>query len=238
MLDLRSKLFFYSVTSKDIEEKLSFLRKALPQKATGKNYQLSKKLLKTDRKVTEDTLQSSLQHISDKMRAHLLIDRHIKILTVSNVEAGKFESIGDLYCIYINGSLKGQNYKQKIAILAHEISHFYLIYKHKIYLPTTNENELLTELNAIYTGFGLLLLNGYETYEKRKGNTILKSRVGYIELSAIKRTIIRTAYLRKQNPIWIIKNVGLTNMVHFTIELFDLIKDYYKAKKKKNTLSK
>lgn len=230
MMNAATQRYFESITNSEIERKLSFLRANLPKKPTRSNYQLSKRLLKVRRRIKEENLQANLQEISDQMRAHLRIDRPIKILTVANVEAGKFESIGDLYCIYINGDLKNQSYAQKLAILAHEISHFYLIYQHKIYLKDTNENEFLTEINAIYTGLGLLLLDGYQVYEKQKGSTIYKSRVGYIDTPTVKFAIIRTAYLRKQNPIWILKNVGLLNVPYFLFGLFKLVKDYYKTK--------
>ena len=237
MLDdkIKTQKYFSSLTSEDIEKKLSYLIKVLPRKPSKKNYQLSKKLLKINKKVTENDLQNNLQEIADRMREHLQINRYVKILTISNVEAGKFERIDDLNCIYINGNLSVQNYQQKIAILAHEMSHYYLIYQHKIHLADTNENELLTELNAIYIGFGFLLLKGYKTFEEQKGNTIYRLRVGYIETPIVKKVIIRTAYIRKQNPIWILKNIGLVNVPYFTIKLFKLIRYYYQVKYKRIT---
>lgn len=228
-----SQKYFQSITSREIEEKLLFLRNTLPLKSTRKNYQLSKDLLKINDTITEEKLQDELQEIADRMRAHLFIDRYIKILTMSNVEAGKFERIDDLHCIYINGSLLNQNFQQKVAILAHEMSHYYLIYQHRIYLSDNNENELLTELNAIYVGFGFLLLKGYKALEKREGNMIHRSRVGYIAPLATKKAIVKTAYLRKQNPIWILENAGFDNIIFFLVELFPLLKDYYRVKLKR-----
>ena len=112
MLDskVESQKYFQSITSREIEEKLLFLRNTLPLKSTRKNYQLSKDLLKINDTITEEKLQDELQEIADRMRAHLFIDRYIKILTMSNVEAGKFERIDDLNCIYVNGSLLNQNW--------------------------------------------------------------------------------------------------------------------------------
>lgn len=226
--------YFNSISDSEIDQNLDFLQQKLPKKSTKANYQLSKQLLEINYySFTPDKLQQSLQNIADKMRAHLQIQRPIKILTMKNVEGGKFERIDGLNCIYINESLVNQNYRQKVAILAHEMSHYYLIYQHGIQLPTVDENELLTELNAIYTGLGLLLLDGYKIFEKRSGNTLHKSKVGYIKTDIVRKTIVKTAYLRKQNPIWILKNVSIGNFFYFSFHLFSLIKEYYN--KRRNT---
>lgn len=229
--EIKTKAYFDSISRFQIDQKLGYLIHELPKKSTKSNYQLSYKLLGIDvDTVTEDNLQSKLQEVADRMRAHLQIKRSIKILTLSNVEAGKFERIDGLNCIYINGDLIGQNVQQKIAILAHEMSHYYLIYQHNILLPDVDENELLTELNAIYVGFGFLLLEGYEAFEKRTGNKIQTSKVGYIKVETIKKVIVKTAYYRKQNPMWILKNIRISNLLYFTSGLFYLIRDYYKLK--------
>ena len=111
------------------------------------------------------------------------------------------------------------------------MSHFYLIYQHKIRLPDTNENELLTEINAVYSGFGFLLLDGYRVFEEKKGNKIYSSRVGYIETKFVREVVVKTAYQRKQNPIWILKKGGIENFFYFLGKLFDLILTYYRAKR-------
>lgn len=222
--------YFKSISADDVNRKLSYLKKVLPRKCTKRNYQLAKKHLTIRTNVKEKELQSNLQLVADKMRVHLQINRHIKILTMSNVAAGKFERIDGLNCIYINGSLKNQNYKQKLAILAHEMSHYYLIYKHNIYIDDNDENELLTELNAIFVGFGFLLFDGYRILEKHVGNKRYVSRVGYIKEETIKQAIVKTAYLRKQNPIWIVKNTIFGNFFYFSYNLSGLIKEYYKGK--------
>ncbi len=45
------------------------------------------------------------------------------------------------------------------SILAHEISHIFLLMRN-IYLSDTEENEMLTDLTAVFIGLGKLLLNG------------------------------------------------------------------------------
>lgn len=45
------------------------------------------------------------------------------------------------------------------TILAHEISHVFLFNK-RIWLSDTNQNEMLTDLTAIFIGLGKLMING------------------------------------------------------------------------------
>ncbi|MFT6338159.1 MAG: hypothetical protein ACJATI_004931 [Halioglobus sp.] len=116
--------YFKSISADDVERKLVYLKKVLPKKCTKRNYQLTRKQLTIRTNITEKELQGNRQLVADKMRSHLQISRHIKILTISNVDGGKFERVGDLNCIYINGGLMKQCYRQKLAILAHEMSHY------------------------------------------------------------------------------------------------------------------
>lgn len=223
--------YFDFISVELIALKLSYLKNLLPAKPTKKNYQLTNKMFFIEGRINERNLQDKLQQVADKMRDHLLIDKYIKILTIPTVEAGKFERIDDLNCIYINSSLDLQSYKQKVSILAHEMSHFYLIYQHNIFLEDKNENELLTEINAIFIGFGFLLLEGYETFKSTRKNRKFMTKVGYIDIRTCKRTIVQTAYIRKQNPTWILKNVKFSTFPYFGFKLFNLLRIYFKAKK-------
>ncbi len=227
----KNQNYFDFISIDLIASKLSYLKEALPAKPTKKNYQITNKMLFIEGIITERNLQEKLQQVADKMRDHLLIEKYIKILTIPTVEAGKFERIDDLNCIYINNSLDLQSYKQKVAILAHEMSHFYLIYQHNIYFADKNENELLTEINAIFIGFGFLLLEGYETFKSTRKNKQFMTKVGYIDIRTCKRTIVQTAYIRKQNPTWILKNIHFRDIPYFGFQLLNLIIAYSKAKK-------
>lgn len=53
---------------------------------------------------------------------------------------------------------------QCAAIMAHELMHYYLMHKAKIVLEDTRENELLTDLATIYSGFGILVINSFSRY--------------------------------------------------------------------------
>ena len=68
--------------------------------------------------------------------------------------------------------------KAVVATLCHEISHAWLDDK-SIALTKTSENEILTDITAIYLGFGKLLLNG--NWVKMKTETIERSlSLGYL----------------------------------------------------------
>lgn len=222
--------FFNAITTKDIKDYLSELKSRLPQKSTKNNYQLPISYFNSFFEEYE-SLQFKLQKVADKMREHLFIAEPIKVLTMQNVDAGKFEMIDNLNCIYVNNNLRYHTLNQKIAILAHEMSHYYLMRKHNIVKPIERENELLTELNAVYCGFGLLLSQGYEVNETRELNKVTSTKVGYIKVKIIKRAIVETAFIRKQKPHWIVNNVHLLEKLSYYIQLRPLFKEYKRVKK-------
>lgn len=222
--------YFSTIEKDDIIKFINILKEKLPNKPTKNNYQLTHKMINAECNITQN-IQEKLQQISDLMREHLQINEPIKIITIRNIDAGKFQMIDNLNCIFINDDISKQDFFQKIAILAHEMSHYYLIRKHNILLNDEKENEFLTELNAIFVGFGFLLLKGYKEKETQIGNVINKNTLGYINLKTIKETIIQTAYIRKQKPQWIIKNASFGDKLFFYIKLNKLIKQYKQSKK-------
>ncbi len=221
--------YFNSIDKIKIKDCLNFLRSNLPKKPTKNNYQLTNDQLQLLKIFTlRDNLQGRLQKVADLIRIHLEINEPIKILTLDNIEAGKFEIIDNLNCIFINANPVTQTIEQKIAILIHEMSHYHLISKHKIIKDRKEENELLTEINAIYCGFGFFLLRGYKENNTHFGDHKTKSKVGYINQWTIKETIIQTAYLRKQNPHWILKNINILDKPYFYFKLRELRLEYKK----------
>jgi len=221
------------LTTEQIREKIGFLRSQLPQKLTGKNYQLTYKHIgiPAPKKVKQPELQSVLQQAADHMCAHLLIARPVRILLLDNVPAGKFQQIDGLPCIFVNSDMTAQNIWQKIAIVAHELSHYYLIHQHRIWLDDELENELLTEVNAVLTGFGFLLHKGYSSYLVRRSSGNTTSKVGYIDIDSVKRIILQTAIERRQQPLWVIKNFAMPwDKLHARIVLNGAVREYRKRK--------
>ena len=71
--------------------------------------------------------------------------------------------------------------KFKDAILAHEITHGYL-YINNISFSNKYENEILTDIAAIFFGFGKLMLNGSENEDTWKNYYFGGSMEGFVLL--------------------------------------------------------
>ena len=76
-----------------------------------------------------------------------------------------------------------------LSVLAHEVTHNYL-YHHHITAPKNIDSEELTDLATIYLGFGGVTLRGYEP------SSAISCRLGYIDVSTIKRSILQAYSLR------------------------------------------
>lgn len=220
--------YFKNIDDREIKEMVDLLHAKLPKKPTEKNYQLTKQKLLLDVPMNA-SLQEKLQVVANNMCQHLRISKPIRILTLANIPAGKFEQMDGINTIFINSDLANQSFNQKLAILAHEIAHYYLMTTHRIYFSETNKNEFLTEVCTIYIGFGFLLLEGYQIESNNNNNTFAK--VGYISEDVVFDTIIKTAFIRKQNPNWIIKNLSFPLSLMARYKLHPLVKDYKKHMK-------
>jgi predicted RNA-binding Zn-ribbon protein involved in translation (DUF1610 family) len=79
-----------------------------------------------------------------------------------------------------------------LSVLAHEVTHNYL-YQHKITARGKIDSEELTDLATIFLGFGIILLNGY------KPSSAISCRLGYIDVSTIRRALIQSYSFRDWN---------------------------------------
>ncbi len=84
-----------------------------------------------------------------------------------------------------------------LATLSHEISHKY-IHFNKLTFNNSYENEVFTDLTAVYLGFGKLMLNGVEITEKTTSgnveNTYTK-KVGYLNREQLAFIYLTVNYL-------------------------------------------
>jgi len=225
--------YFSRIRKQHIEREIEYLSQVLPYPPTKINQQLTHKMLKAERKGWFKSLEKKLQEIADLMCDHLMIEKRIKITVTNDVPAGLFVMKNGTQNIYISKSRK-QNFNQKVAILAHEMSHYFLMANHGIIRQNTDENELLTEVNAVYVGFGLLMLKGYLEMRKETKTTITKSRVGYIKPILIYYGIIGTTKVRKQDPKTVIRKIGLSWRFKAYYDLFKYKKEYRRLKRKAN----
>ncbi len=72
--------------------------------------------------------------------------------------AGRIRVASPLHPIQIPIFYVGKKYAVG-AILAHELTHAFL-FSNEIWVEDPNENEMFTDLAAVFVGFGKLLLNG------------------------------------------------------------------------------
>ena len=223
--------YFNNITGEMINELIDELKNILPKKPTLNNIQLHpNKVINSIPKDKFWNEEQKLQFISDQLCTHLQIKKKITVIVMKlNSGAGKFEIIDNMVCIYINESDK-YNIYQKLSILAHEMTHYYLMHVHKIVKKSNNENELLTEIAACYLGFGFILYEGYRTtkiYNIDNNEEYVK--VGYVVHQLIFDIFIKVAYIRKQNPIYIyeyLKKNYSSQKILARIKLNKLIKEY------------
>lgn len=116
--------------------------------------------------IATDFSEQSLQKIANHMAAFLgiLMPVTVKVIARNNDSrhAGHYKVNGQWQreiCIFRNKEFKIENF---IAILAHESTHHYM-HEHNLDDPNPAQNEILTDLTAVYLGFGELLYHGYHT---------------------------------------------------------------------------
>lgn len=89
-----------------------------------------------------------------------------------------------------------------VSILAHEISH-YLLYLRNIKIEDTAKNEILTDVCAVYLGFGKYMLEGYKKNEYTKGDKTITSKIGYITVEDIKYIMSKIEKIKSKYIIYL-----------------------------------
>ena len=118
------------------------------------------------------------------------------------------------------------------AILAHELTHHFLESKH-IHLPSTDENEKLTDLATSYLGLGKLTLNGYEPISweiiKNGRKSTFTYNVGYLSSYDMALINNKISLFRNINKNKILQN--LTDKATYLINESNSELNYYNQKK-------
>lgn len=119
--------------------------------------------------------------------------------------AGQYVSTGFVSREIRINMKEGYNFHTVAAIICHEITHHYL-FGRNVRLSDTDENERLTDLAAVYLGFGLYMLLGYKPYKVDRTSTngsagtvtkTISYSVGYLKPEQIGYAIKKTNQLRK-----------------------------------------
>jgi len=116
-----------------------------------------------------------------------------------------------------------------LTILAHEITHEYL-YINNVSFSNEYENEILTDIAAIFLGFGKLMLNGMENENIWKnyyfgGSTTIKDKLGVGYLDRSKMAFI---YLLVCNMRNISEKKYMLNLSKKSIQLLEESKKDYR----------
>src|SRR5690554_3971065 len=128
------------------------------------------------------------------------------------------------------------------AVLAHELTHYYL-FKENLQKEGKENNEKLTDLMSVYLGFGKIMLNGYEPYnlmnisksdfiaDKKNVNTekVCNNKIcayGYLKVRDISNVFVILCTFYNISFEKAIKNVCMKAQKH--------IKNSYKEIKKSN----
>lgn len=218
------------LSNKEIRFIFKYLKDNLPGNPTAVRglYSLPKTL---DHAFNGPTHQkeAALQKISDHMGHFLGLLNHVKVSFVEKRESGsKFHTIfiadedgnigketksefveeekyAGLYKVrgFDHGEIAILNDQtfyltHFLSVMAHEVTHNYL-YHHHLNAPAKIDSEEMTDLAAIFLGFGSTILRGYQP------SSAVSCRLGYIDVSTIRRAIIQAYSLR---------NWGIKDIVH------------------------
>ncbi len=212
------------LSNKELRFVFKYLKDSLPSKPTAVSglYSLPKAL---DHAFNGPTHQkeAALQKISDHMGHFLGLLNRVKVSFVEKKESGvkthtvliadnegnigeetksefiEEEKYAGLYKVrgYDHGEITIVNDRtfyliHFLSVLAHEVTHNYL-YHHQVTAPEEIGSEELTDLATIFLGFGSTILHGYEP------SSAISCKLGYIDVSTIRRAILQAYSLRDWN---------------------------------------
>ena len=165
----------------DFIDKLILLEKELGWKVA--QVFLDPKSLNFTNTSDNDAIDSVANKIADFLNLPNII--HVNIVNLLTGIAGEISPSSD-NDITINLGKRSLKIKHAVlGILAHELTHQYL-FNHGIDLrhKSVLDNELLTDIAAIYLGLGNLILNGHRNEKKvlrNKQEITYKMKIGYVK---------------------------------------------------------
>lgn len=189
------------VSNADIEKYVKHLKENFPTK-----YSLNYNEFKIDKELERHLRYSRfsekyLEELFCKILEHLHLNREELDFEIEYMSSRKTYGYSGLYfekkekpkakvyiCVKNNMTLE-----TIISTLAHESCH-HLLLSNGIKLENRIDNECLTDIAAILTGFGKIMISGYEIsnrviYEEEFLRLVDKDRVGYLSSKDIKYTL-------------------------------------------------
>lgn len=125
-----------------------------------------------------------------------------------------------------------------VSVLAHELSHK-VLFDRRLFRQDDDVQlyEILTDVTAVYLGFGKLLLNGYEYSTTEQQYTVgglntkrSRHRFGYISVDEVAFTHAMTCYARRlRNPDWCSGLSPFASRTMYRILDYSAMKPYFNA---------
>lgn len=214
-----------NLSYEQIDHFISILRKRLPPKPTTNNLPFHFEHPADINRWPDQRLEPYFKNYVAELCKFLRLPKSIHVMFAKTMnEPGKYIQFEGLQHIQIRPGLAEKSVYW--AVISHEIAHYYL-YSYNLILQGEQLNEMLTEVAAIYLGFGFQLLEGYRTFSWEEGRMKRSESVGYINRASIMRGIIATAKARKQHPYHIISKFPTEKDRQWARgQLADLIKAY------------
>lgn len=197
---------FYRVSDIQLDEKIAYIQEQIRQKRIiywARVYKVPDDIWK---ELEQDRFSlEALQRLVDSIVSHTGVFNVVKVVINDAVP----ENIAGLYTTYGRMEREIHLYRnnkysiqQIIAILVHECTHNFLYY-YNLEVPAEEENEILTDVTAVYLGFGQLLLEGYKPVKE-----INKSRYKYNE-HGFDVNKWRIGYLKLPDLVYLIRKINL-----------------------------
>ncbi len=173
-----------------------------------------------------------IQNVGKIIANFIGLSDYIFVISTNKLEKNTGGHIGLEYGkkqVFIEISEETLKFKDAIlAILAHEITHEYL-YINNISFSNKYENEILTDIAAIFLGFGKLMLNGSENEDIWKnyyfgGSTTITDKlgIGYLDRSKVAFVYLLVCSMRN-----ISEKKYISNLSNKSIQLLEESKREY-----------
>ena len=186
-----------------------------------------------------------VQKAANKLARHIGLDHLTFVVNYSNLGnniGGNIELDND-DCVLVNISNNILEFHECVlATLAHEIAHKYL-HVNRLAFQLNYENEIFTDLTAVFLGFGKIMLKGRFVEKTTEGYNYSQTRsqkVGYLDTSQLSFIYLTLNILYKINPIsaiWRISSSDISHMLGIRIKYrtyYSIIKRYNEASNKLN----
>ncbi|MDD4665484.1 MAG: hypothetical protein PHC81_02920 [Clostridia bacterium] len=191
---LRDEPVFYKEKDAVLDDKIAYIQKqTCSKKICGEGvYQVPAEIRKELKK--NKFSPEALQELADSIVAHTGVYNTVKVIVDdlnSDSISGLYEAHGKIsWELHLYKDLR-YNLQQIIAILVHECMHNFLFY-YNLELFPEEDNEILTDVTAVYLGFGKLLMQGYKPIKEivdsgfayNDHNFVVdRWKIGYLDLS-------------------------------------------------------